>query len=181
MNTNLLILLYLGAVILANIIISIFGIQAAIPVGFFLIGLDLSSRDSLHDRWKHQHLFLRMILLIGSGSILTAVLNINAGQIALASFFAFLSAGMSDMVIYSLLGERTRLIRMNGSNLISAAVDTILFQAIAFGFPLSIPILLMQYVAKVFGGFFWSLILTRTERSDDELPHVYASGSARDL
>jgi len=167
------IVLYLGAIVAANLIIAKLGPSAAIWVAFLFIGLDLTSRDHLHEAWKDQGLLWKMTLLIGTGSILSWLLNRGAGQIALASFIAFACAGIADAISYHLLGERAKLLKVNGSNLVSAAVDSAVFPALAFGFPLLWGIMLGQFVAKVGGGFLWSLVLHGLERKrNDPLRHV---------
>jgi hypothetical protein len=99
--------------------------------------------------------------LIFAGSILSAILNANAIPIAIASTAAFASATITDSLVYQALHKRSAFVRMNGSNLFSAAVDSIVFPAVAFGFPLLVHIMLGQYLAKVIGGAFWSWVFTR--------------------
>lgn len=151
--------LYLLAAVIANLSVVYFGPSISIINAFVLIGLDLSTRDVLHDRWHNKHLALRMALLIASGSILSAVLNWNAAQIALASCLAFAAAATSDTLVYALLGNKTRLIKMNGSNLVSSGVDSLIFPLVAFGFPPLWGVVLGQFIAKIVGGFVWSLVL----------------------
>lgn len=154
------ILLYLAAILLANLIITRFGPAAALPVAFVFIGLDLTARDRLHDAWHRRGLFWKMALLIGAGSILSFVLNRNSAPIALASFVAFAAAALADTLVYHVLRERARMLRINGSNVVSAAVDSIVFPTLAFGGWLP-AIVAGQFAAKVGGGFLWSLILTK--------------------
>ncbi len=157
-----LILLYLGAVIAANLGITAWGPVAAIPVAFVLIGVDLTARDFLHEAWGHGlALWLRMAGLIATGSLLSWLLNRDAGQIAVASCVAFGLAGLADAIMYSLLGGRTRLLKINGSNVVSAAVDSLVFPGVAFGFPLMWPVMAGQWVAKVMGGAVWGWVLCR--------------------
>lgn len=159
----ILIALYLTAIVLANVSVSVFGASVTIVNAFIFIALDLSTRDRLHERWQGRDLWRNMLLLIGAGSLLSALVNWNAAPIALASFGAFLTAGVVDAVVYQLLGERSRLVKMNGSNLFSAAVDSIVFPALAFGFPLMWGIVVGQFIAKVVGGAIWAYLLTRKE------------------
>jgi len=156
---------YLVAIILANLIIAIKGPSAAIWVAFIFIGLDLTARDKLHEAWHHRNLFTKMATLIAIGSILSWLMNRNAGQIALASFIAFASAATIDTLAYHLLYKRNYIIKVNGSNVLSAAVDSMIFPAIAFGFPLLINIMLFQFIAKTAGGFIWSLLLNMVKKS----------------
>ena len=153
---------YLVAVVAANLSVAYFGPQATIVNAFLLIGLDLSTRDKLHELWHNDRLWLRMFGLILTGSVITVVLNAGAWQIALASTVAFAAAALCDALVYQALYRRHRLVKMNGSNLLSAAVDSVLFPAIAFGFPLMWPIMFGQFAAKVMGGALWSLVLFKT-------------------
>lgn len=159
----LLITVYLIAIVLANLSVSMFGPSVTIVNAFVFIALDLSTRDRLHEQWQGRDLWRNMLLLIGTGSLLSALVNWNAAPIALASFGAFLAAGIVDAIVYQLLGERSRLVKMNGSNLFSAAVDSIVFPALAFGFPLMWGIVIGQFVAKVVGGAIWAYLLTRRD------------------
>jgi hypothetical protein len=156
----ILITLYLAAIVSANLLIAQFGAQIAILNAFVFIGLDLTARDSLHEQWQGKHLWRNMALLIGTGSLVSAALNWNAAPIAIASFAAFTCAGIADTLVYQALGERSRLLKMNGSNLVSAGIDSLVFPALAFGFPLLWGIVIGQFVAKVAGGAVWSVVLT---------------------
>jgi hypothetical protein len=162
-------ILYLGAAVLANLLVTWFGPGAAIWVAFSLIGLDLTSRDKLHDAWRNDKLWLKMTLLIGTGSLLSWFLNRNAGPIAMASFVAFGAAGIADTLVYHILKEKAYLVRINGSNVVSAMVDSLVFPTLAFGSIMPL-IILGQFAAKVAGGAIWSLILdhfSTKERIDE--------------
>lgn len=160
----ILVTLYLAAIVTANLLVAQFGPSITILNAFLFIGLDLTTRDALHERWQSDQLFTRMLAIIGAGSVLSALLNANAGPIALASFAAFALAGLTDTLIYHLLRDETKLVRMNASNVFSAGVDSLVFPLLAFGLPLLWPIVVGQFVAKVAGGLLWSLLLNR-ERS----------------
>lgn len=154
-----LIVLYLLAIIVANLLVAQFGASVTVFNAFVLIALDLSSRDALHEAWQGKQLKRKMLLLVASGSVLSALLNWNAAPIALASFVAFSLSGLADTLIYAILGKHSRLVKMNGSNLVAAGIDSLIFPVIAFGFPLLWHIVLGQFIAKVLGGFVWSLLL----------------------
>lgn len=155
----ILISLYLVAVIIANLTVAQFGTAAVLPVAFCLIGLDLTARDYLHEIWK-RNLWLKMFGLIGIGSLLSWLLNKDAGQIALASFVAFAGTGIVDTLVYHRLRKSNFLLRVNGSNLFSAFADSCLFLTIAFGRFMPM-LILMQFGVKVAGGFIWSLVLRK--------------------
>lgn len=165
METVVLIVFYLAAIVLANLSVVAFGPGMSIVNAFLFIGLDLTSRDVLHERWQHRNLWRNMALLIGVGSALSALLNWDALPIAIASCVAFGLSGIADTVSYRLLHRHSRLIKVNGSNVVSAAVDSMIFPALAFGFPLLIPIMLGQFIAKTIGGGLWSLILCRGQHA----------------
>lgn len=163
--TTLLIALYLVAIVAANLLVVQFGASITIVNAFVFIALDLTTRDRLHDAWHCKHLWRNMALLIGAGSVLSALLNWNAAPIAIASCLAFAAAGVVDTLAYAALGSQSRLVRMNGSNLFSAAVDSFVFPVLAFGFPPLWGIVAGQFAAKVVGGLLWSWLLTRRELS----------------
>ena len=155
--------MYLVAIVAANLLVARFGPAVVVVNAFLFIGLDLTARDHLHDAWRGRGLWRKMAVLIAAGSLLSWVLNRGAGQIALASFVAFALAGVADAVIYHWLGDRARLVRVNGSNMVSAAVDSLIFPTLAFG-ALMPGVVLGQFAAKVGGGFVWSLVLRRRSR-----------------
>lgn len=154
----MLILLYLLVIVAANLSVAAFGPTISILNAFLFIGLDLTTRDTLHERWL-TNLWRNMALLIATGSLLSALLNWQALPIAIASCVAFAVSAIADTLVYSALHNRAKLVKINGSNVVSAGVDSILFPALAFGFPLLISIMIGQFIAKVGGGFLWSIIL----------------------
>lgn len=130
---------------------------------FLFIGLDLTGRDKLHEAWHGRGLLWKMAILIAAGSGISYALNRDAGQIAVASFIAFACAAIADTLVYSLLHDKAYMVKINGSNIISAAVDSLVFPTIAFG-GFSPWITLGQFAAKVAGGYFWSRIIVRRGR-----------------
>ena len=163
MKTTAVIALYLVAIVAANLLVAALGPSITIVNAFLFIGLDITARDTLHESWRNEGLWWKMLLLIAGGSILSAALNWTAARIALASFLAFAAAGVTDAIVYHILRDRARLLKINGSNVVSATVDSILFPALAFGFPLLVGVMLGQVLAKVLGGFLWSLVLRRID------------------
>lgn len=161
MKTPILVTAYLVAIVLANLSVAAWGPGVAIVNAFLFIALDLTSRDALHSAWQGRGLAWKMAALIATGSLLSYALNRAAGPIALASFVAFAVSAALDTVAYHLLRERTHLLRVNGSNVVSAAADSLIFPALAFGLPLLWPIVLGQFAAKVAGGALWAWVLAR--------------------
>jgi len=152
------IILYLIAIVLANLSITYFGEQAIYINAFFLIGLDIVLRDKLHEKWNNNNLFFKMLLLIASGSILSYLINQDAQIVAIASFVAFFGAGIVDFILYLYFADKKFLVKSNISNIGSSLTDSILFPMILFG-GLSLQITILQFLAKFLGGLFWSYIV----------------------
>ena len=152
--------LYLVAIVLANLTVAWFGPKMVIVNAFLFIGLDLTARDYLHEAWHGRGLLWKMTLLIGAGSVISYALNKDAAQIAIASFVAFGCAAIADTIAYHLLKKRIYLVKINGSNVVGAAVDSLIFPTLAFGAFMPL-IILGQFTAKVGGGFVWSLVLKK--------------------
>lgn len=150
--------IYLTAIVAANLTVAAWGPNMAIVNAFLFIGLDLTTRDRLHDAWRSNGLTWKMATLIAVGSLFSWLLNRNAGQIALASFVAFACASGVDTAAYHLLQNRPWWQRVNGSNVLGAAADSLLFPTLAFGALLP-AIVLGQFAAKVVGGALWAAIL----------------------
>ena len=159
------ILMYLAAIVAANLTVATWGPSMTIVNAFLFIGLDLTARDKLHDAWHGRMLWPKMAGLITAGSALSWLINRDAGQIALASFVAFALAGVVDAGAYHLLRHRVWWQRVNGSNVLSAAVDSVVFPTLAFGAFLPV-IVLGQFAAKVAGGALWSIALGKVRAND---------------
>lgn len=155
MNLTIAIAAYATAMTLANLSVATFG-PAISPINaFFLIGLDLALRDWLHVRLRVS----QMGALIAATGALTYALNPAAGQIAIASACAFTAAALVDWGTFARL-RGSWMFRANGSNVVGAAVDSLLFPTIAFG-ALMPHIVAMQFVAKVAGGAIWAWLIGR--------------------
>lgn len=150
--------MYLVAIVLANLSVAYFGVAASYINAFVFIGLDLSSRDKLHDLWLGKGIVWKMGLLILLGSLISWLLNKDAGIIAIASFVAFGVSSLVDTIVYQILHNKKYLVRVNGSNIFSALADSVVFPTIAFGSFLPV-VVLGQFLCKFVGGFVWSLIL----------------------
>jgi hypothetical protein len=153
------VMIYLVAIVAANLSVLYFG-PASMPVNAFLfIGLDLTLRDKLHEAWR-DNLAIKMSGLIAFGSAITYLLNASASRIALASMIAFGAAALFDTLVYQKLIRKPFLVRANGSNVAGALVDSVLFPTVAFG--VFMPwVIAGQWVAKVFGGALWAWLLVR--------------------
>ena len=154
--------LYLIAIVLANLSTTYFGVTASFINAFLFIGLDLTTRDKLHDTWLGNGFLWKMGLLILSGSAISYVINRNSGIIAIASFVAFAASAIVDTIVYQLMHKKKYLLKVNVSNIFSALTDSLIFPTIAFGgfMPL---VTLGQFLCKVVGGFVWGLILRKNK------------------
>ena len=155
--------MYLTAAILANLSVAYFGPASTIFNAFVFIGLDLTARDKLHEAWHGKNLWLKMFALIAAGSLISYLLNRNAGMIAVASLAAFGVAGLVDAIVYQFLYNKAWMVKVNGSNIFSALADSLVFPTIAFGGFLPL-IVLGQFTAKVTGGFIWSWIIGKFKK-----------------
>jgi glucose uptake protein GlcU len=152
--------IYVFSLVVANLLVAYFGVWFSIVNAFVLIGLDLSLRDKLHDLWHGDKLVLKMGLLILISSSISYALNSATEMIAIASFGAFALSMLGDAIAYHYLRSNDWFIRSNGSNIVGSAIDSVVFPTIAFG-SLMPQIVLLQFIAKVGGGFIWSFIIRR--------------------
>ena len=149
------IVIYAVAMTCANLSIAAFGPWISPINAFFLIGLDLALRD-----WLHVHLRVwQMGALIAATGLLTYILNPSAQHIAIASAVSFAVAALADWLTFTKL-QGSWLRRSMGSNVVGAAVDSLIFPTLAFG-ALMPSIVLMQFAAKVAGGAMWAALMNR--------------------
>lgn len=147
-------IIYIAAICAANFSVHLFGPVATPFNAFLLIGLDFVIRDKLHERIGVRKI---MLLIIIAGAISYAI-NPATDMIAIASVSAFALAALTDAMVYQSLIRKPWLVKSNGSNVASSAVDSVVFPLIAFG--AFIPwVVAGQFVAKVFGGAVWSWLL----------------------
>ena len=149
------IVIYAVAMTCANLSIAAFGPWVSPINAFFLIGLDLALRDWLHVRLR----VWQMGALIAATGLLTYILNPSAQHIAIASALSFAVAALADWLTFTKL-QGSWLRRSMGSNVVGAAVDSLIFPTLAFG-ALMPAIVLMQFAAKVAGGAVWACALNR--------------------
>lgn len=155
--------LYIVALVAANLLVAAFGPAFSIVNAFLLIGLDLSLRDKLHEQWQGENLVMKMGGLIVGASAISFLLNPATGQIAIASMVAFAIAMAADATVYQWLKDKEWFVKVNGSNAAGALTDSIVFPTIAFG-GLLLPIVAGQFIAKLAGGFIWSVVINKLRK-----------------
>src|SRR5262245_20242462 len=136
--------IYVFAMVVANLLVWWLGPWFSPINAFLLIGLDLTLRDVRHERFTRLH--LAGIIVIGG--LITWAVNPAAQQIAFASAISFVAAAMADWAVYHWLRGHRWLVRANGSNVVGAAVDSVLFPTLAFGMFLP-AIIGLQFLAKI--------------------------------
>lgn len=150
---------FLAAIVIANLTLTHWGPSAIIPNAFFLIGLDLVTRDRLADFWGTTRWF-KMGLLILAGGLLSYWVNADAAKIAVASMIAFASAEVGEAVFYHLCRRQPWTERAPKAALVGALIDSVVFPTLAFGaFVFSTSF--AQFAAKVGGAVVWTWVIAR--------------------
>lgn len=157
MSVNpILVAVYVAAMVTANMMVWWLGPWFSPINAFLLIGLDLTLRDVMQERFSRWQL----AGIIAAGGVITWALNPGARHIAVASAVAFTVSAIADWLAYTALRDKPWLVRSNGSNVVGAAVDSVLFPTLAFGSFMP-AIVALQFAAKMAGGLLWSLLLQR--------------------
>lgn len=147
--------IYAMAMTAANLSIAAFGPWISPINAFLFIGLDLTLRDWLHERLSK----MQMLFLIAVSGLITYCFNAGAGKIAVASALSFSIAAVVDWLVFSKV-KGSWMKRSTTSNIAGAAVDSVVFPTIAFGV-LMPQIIALQFVAKVIGGYVWSILIKK--------------------
>lgn len=155
--------IYLAAIILANVAVSILGASWSPVVGFIFIGLDLTLRDKLHEQWRGDRLFLKMATLIVWGGLLSVLVQPAATDVAIASCLTFILSSATDAWVYTRMRPRGKQRARYSSNVAGALVDSMIFIPMAFGVLLPL-VMLAQFLAKAAGGMLWAWLLNLKER-----------------
>jgi hypothetical protein len=155
----MLVVLFLAAIVVANLTLTAWGPSAIIPNAFFLIGLDLITRDRLADFWGTTR-WAKMLALIAAGGALSYWLNADAATIAKASVVSFAAAELIEAIAYHVLRRQRWVERAPKAALIGAAVDSVMFPTLAFGgfvFATSFD----QFAAKLAGALVWTWVVAK--------------------
>ena len=160
---------FLGCIPLANWLIGNVGTRCIpsgpclIPVGFgfmapsgvLVIGLALALRDAVHEAFGRAW----VAGLIAAGAGLSLLFSPPA--LALASAAAFLLSELADMAVYDRLRARDMALAVLLSGMVGAALDSLLFSALAFGTVAWAPGLIL---AKLYASAAYALWLAMRAR-----------------
>lgn len=118
-----------------------FGLMA--PSGVLMIGLALVLRDWLHELagWQWS------VVAVMAGGLLS--LAFSPPSLALASSVAFMLAELADLVVYTKLRERGKPLAVIASQVVGAALDSMIFVYLAFG---SLAFSAGTTLAKIYAG-----------------------------
>lgn len=97
------------------------------PSGVLMIGAALALRDALHERLPR----LAVVGLIVVGAALSV--GFSPAALAVASAVAFLMSELADFAVYDRLRRRGLALAVLASGVVGAALDSVLFSALAFG------------------------------------------------
>jgi len=172
MNIKLLAALYIVANAAANLILIAvplsFRAGASVAIAATFVALDITSRDRLHDAWHGDR--RKLGALIVGGALCSALINLAAWPVAVASCAAFLAAGVADTLVYAAMERQSWHTRVNASNVASAVIDSAVFLSLAavlgvLPWAVVAGAFAGQSVAKIGGGALWAWILVRQEQS----------------
>lgn len=168
--TRLIVAAYIAAITAANLLVAELGPSVTVVNAFLLIGFDLAARDHLHDAWRGAGRAWRMAALIGAAGAASYALNPAAGRIAVASTAAFVLAAAADWAVYHAARNLRWHERSLASNVTGAAVDSLAFPLLAFGYPPLWLVIAGQFAAKVGGGAIWTTLIATYRRHTTTAP-----------
>lgn len=121
------------------------------PSGVLLIGAALALRDGLHERLPRW----AVAGLIAGGAALS--LAFSPPALAVASAVAFLLSELADFAVYDRLRKRGLALAVLASGVVGAALDSVLFSALAFGTVKWAPGLILAkcYASIGYAGWKW--------------------------
>lgn len=157
MRTGL-IILYLAALIAANLIVKHFGAYGLWFSSVILIPFDFVCRCIFHENWKGIKLVKNLILLTLASGLITVLLNYDALNIALASFAGIAAVQIGAGLFYQRFKNKSLFFKVNLSDLVAIVIDSIVFQYVAFQI-IDFEVTGGQILIKFIGGLFWFFII----------------------
>ena len=168
--------LYVGSIVLAAYLVAKYGVVPVglglyAPAGAYVVGVTMVLRDLTQDQLGPKWTYAA--ILVGTG--LAAAVS---PAVAVASAIAFLGSETLDMLVYTPLRARGRVvIAILASNLVGTIVDSVLFLLIAFG---SLEFLAGQVWAKLVSTVLAALVVgaLHLKRQDKTPAYLRARPSA---
>jgi len=157
----ILVFIFVFAVTGANLLVQQIGPNISIVTAFFLVGLGMTTRGFLQECWGPGHLTRNMIALTALGCLGSLLINRDTLQLVIGSGVGMAAALLAGTWTHTRLAHRSLTQRINGANLASAFADSLFFPLIAFGWPPLVLVICGQFIAKVLGGYCWSVVLKR--------------------
>lgn len=165
------VILFVGIMAASNLAIAHFGPWFLPVTAFVGVGISLVSRDYLHDVWHDYRwgFWPRMLGMVAAAAALSFAVDQSALMIAIASVSALTSAALAETVVFQALFKTRWMIRSNGSSLVGALADSIVFPLVAFGYGGVEGFWLLvatQAATKMAGAFVWTTIFRFTINPD---------------
>lgn len=132
MSTTRLVICYLAALVLANLLVFHAGQVALLFTGLVLVPFDFAVRVRLQEAWAGVGLWGRLAGLMVVGGILTVVTVPGSHRIALASVSAFLVGSAAGAIVYAALEAYGRTLARFSSLAVMAIADSLVFPNLAF-------------------------------------------------
>lgn len=155
---KIIMLLFLAALVAANLIVNHFGSYGLLFSSALLIPFDFVCRCIIHERYKGTRLLAVLSALTIAASILTYIVNTQAKSVAIASVCGFIAAQLAAGIFYQCFKSKSYFVKVNGSDLVAIVFDSLLFQFIAFG--TIIPTITAgQVCIKLAGGLVWYFLI----------------------
>lgn len=123
--------LYLAIIVVANLLVYFFGQPVLVVTAVALVPVDFAIRTRLQERWKDDRMWIRLLLLLMAGGVLTVLTTPNAHRVAIASVSAFSVSSLCGTIIYASL-SCAKPWRRAWSLTGMALADSVVFPWIAF-------------------------------------------------
>lgn len=150
--------MYLAAFVLANFIVLWMGPAGLVITALFLVPFDFVMRCFFHETMTGWRLVAWLFCLVSAAAGITIAINYRTLDIALASVVGFTCAQVAASLFYQANLRRPYWLKVNGSDLVGIAFDSLVFQAVAFGV-VSWSVFAGQTAMKFAGGLAWYWLL----------------------
>jgi uncharacterized PurR-regulated membrane protein YhhQ (DUF165 family) len=149
--------------VLANLMVFKTGQAALLLTGLILVPFDFAVRIQLQERWARSGVWIRLILLMVVGGVLTVLILPDARWVAIASVSAFVASSLAGALVYALLAHHEKRLARIASIGSMAALDSIVFPLLAFP-EVSTGLMLAQCAMKWGAGLGFLAVLQRMNK-----------------